>query len=324
MYKTIKALIALSSVLSFVLLGGSSAFAQDYNESSTAIMGATYQPTGWNTFEASWLIGHRVKTKTGADLGQINSLVIDEANGRVALVVLSDVPGLGHERLAIPYRSITNIGQDMCDFNAGDMEIGVPLGPGYVNEDPYVYAVTRYPSYSAFYGLPSVIDAAWLTDIYRHYGQVPYWTERGSQLPKASELYESGRLIGAGVQLRDGEAAGQITDLIIDSSDGRIPLLLVDNVPGRETSLVAVPFAGLSARGENVFVLNTSRQQLALAPSFSASADLNNPRWAADVYTYFGLQPYWTEREEMAPIPAKPKSMEPERNSLEWYQMYGY
>jgi sporulation protein YlmC with PRC-barrel domain len=323
MYKTTKIFIALSSVFCLVLLG-SSAFAQGYNEFPEATVGAVYQPMGWNTFEASWLIGHRVKTATGADLGQIDSLVIDEANGRVALVVLSDVPGLGHERLAMPYRSITDIGQDTCEFNPGEMNIGVPLGPGYVDEDPYLYSITRYPSYSRFYGLPSVIDATWLTDIYRHYGQVPYWTENGEMALDALELYDSNKLMGARVQLPNGEAEGQINDFVIDSSDGRIPLLVLYNVPGRESSLVAVPFSALSTRSENVFVLNTDREKLALAPSFSASGDLNNARWAGDVYRYFGLQPYWSEQEEMAPIAERPESKGLEPNTVEWYQMYGY
>ncbi len=321
MYKTTRILIALSSVFCLVLLG-SSAFAQGYNQFYQGPVGTTYQPMGWNTFEASWLIGHRVKTATDANLGQIDSLVIDEANGRVALVVLSDVPGLGHGRLAIPYRSITNIGQGTCEFNPGDMNIGVPLGPGYADEDPFLYSVTRYPSYSRFYGLPSVIDAAWLTDIYRHYGQVPYWTEKGEQVPSASDFYETTRLMGAGIRLRDGMAEGRINDLVIESSDGRIPLLVLDNVPGRESSLIAVPFGALSGGGENGFVLNTSSEQLASAPSFSESMDSNNPRWAGDIYRHFGVQPYWSE-EEMAPMaPARPETLEP--NTADWYQMYGY
>ena len=98
--------------------------------------------------------------------------------------------------------------------------------------------------------------------------------------------------------------------------------MVLDNVPGRETSLIAVPFGALSARGENGFVLNTTRQQLTTASGFDEFADLNNPRWAGDVYRYFGQQPYWTDSGEMAPIPVG--RMGPESNSLDWYQMYGY
>ncbi len=323
MNKTERIFIALGSIFCLVLLG-SAAFVQAYNEFPEATVGATYQSMGWDTYETSWLIGHRVATKEGGDLGQISSLVIDKTNDRIAAVVLSGVPGLGHERLPIPYGSIERTGSETFKFNSGDMEIGVALGPNYVGEDPYIYSVTRFPSYSEFYGLPSVLDVAWLTDLYRHYGQVPYWTEQGEKSPMALDLYESTKLMGAGVQLPDGEAGGQINDFVIDASDGRIAFLVLDDVPGRESSLIAVPFGALSTRGENGFVLNTSREQLALASGFDESADLNNSRWAGDVYRYFGEQPYWTEKGGMAPIPEKPERMGPESNTLDWYQMDGY
>jgi sporulation protein YlmC with PRC-barrel domain len=317
MDKTTKILIGLSSIFCLVLLG-SSAFAQGYNEFPEATVGATYQPMGWDTYEASGLVGHRVTTKEGGDLGQISSLVIDKTNGRVALVVLSDVPNLGAELLAIPFTSIVRIGQETFEFSPGGMEIGVASG----FSDPYIEAVTQYPSYSKFYGLPSVMDVAWLTDIYRHYGQVPYWAEKGEQSPIALELYENTRLMGAEVQLPDEEAAGQINDFVIDSSDGRIAFLVLSDVAGRGDTLVAVPFSALSTRGGNVFVLNITREQLAIASGFDEFADLSNPRWAGDVYRYFGQQPYWTEKGEKAPLPAKSERMGPESNTLDWYQMY--
>lgn len=319
MYKTIKVLFAMSSVFCLVLLG-SIAFAEEYTEFQRATVGAIYQPMGLDTFEASWLIGHRVMTKEDGELGQISSLVIDKTNDRIALVVLSDVPNLGAEPLAIPYSSVVRTGQETFEFNPGDMEIGVASD----FSDPYVETLTQYPSYSKYYGLPSVMDAAWLTDIYRHYGQVPYWTEKGEQMPEALELYESNGLMDAEVRLPNGEEAGWINDFVIDSSDGHIAFLVLSDVPGRETSLIAVPFSTLSIRGENSFVLNTTRERLAIAFDFDASADLNNPRWAGDVYRYFGVQPYWTEQEEMAPSSSGPETIRLERNSLDWYQMFAY
>ncbi len=308
MNKTTKILVGLSSIFCLVLLG-IGAFSQAFSdEFQSAEVGGVYQPMGWNTFEASWLIGHRVTTTTGAELGQISSLVIDKTNGQVALVVLSDVPNLGAEPLAIPFSSInTNIGADTCEFNAGSMEIGPSLEPNYTTDDPYVYALTRYPSYSEFYGLPSSMDVAWLTDIYRHYGQVPYWVAEGERAPSSLELFDSARLMGASVQLSSGEAAGEIHDFVIDSSDGRIPFLVLSDFPSRPTTFIAVPFAELSI-GERGFVLNATGDQLALAVGFDDS-ELNNIRWADNVYRYFGLEPYWNERTEMAPAPTP---MEPE------------
>jgi len=324
MNKMEKVLFVLGSIFCFVLLG-SSAFSQGYSvEFPTATVGGAYEPMGWSPDEASRLIGYHVTTPAGGTLGQISSFVIDRTNGRVALVVLSDVPNIGGEVLAIPYRSITNVGPGTWKFNPGSMDIGLAAGVGYLNEDPYVYALTYHPSYSEFYGLPSEIDIAWLTEIYEHYGQVPYWTEGGGQPPTAMELFESNRLMGAEVQLPDGSAAGRINDFVIDSSDGRIVFLVLSDVSGRPTTLVAVPFSTLSTHGENVFMVDTTEEQLALAPGFDESSDLGNSRWAGDVYRYFGQQPYWTEETGMAPFSGRPERVEPKPYTLEWHERYGY
>jgi sporulation protein YlmC with PRC-barrel domain len=309
MNKTGKFLVGLGSVFCLVFVG-SSAFSQELSEKYPPItIGAAFHPTGWNSFEASQLIGHYVRTPTGATLGQISSLVIDRTNGRVALVVLSDVPNIGGEVLAIPYSSIARVGPNTWRFHSDSMDKGLAAGTGYVHQDPYVYALTYHPSYSDFYSFPSEIDVAWLTEIYKHYGQVPYWTERGGQEPGAMDFYESHRLMGAEVKLPGGGGAGRINDLVIDSSDGRIAFLVLSDVPGRSTDLVAVPFGVLSTGGGNAFVLRTTPEHLALARSYDGSADLNNSTWAGDVYRYFGQQPYWTEEMRMGPASEEPEGM---------------
>jgi sporulation protein YlmC with PRC-barrel domain len=301
MNKMKKALLALGSIFCVVLLG-SSAFSQGLSEQYPPItVGADFRPMGWSSHEASELIGHHMTTPSGANLGQINSFLIDRTNGRIALVILSDVPNIGGEVLAIPYSSVTRVGPNTWGFNPGSMEVGLAAGAGYLLQDPYVYALTYHPSYSEFYGLPSEIDTAWLTEIYRHYGQVPYWTEKGGQEPKAMELYESDRLMGTEVKLPNGDVAGRINDFVIDSSDGRIAFLVLSDVPGRSTTLVAVPFGILTTRSGDAFVLNTTQEHLAMARGFDESRDLNDSRRAGDVYRYFGQQPYWTEERRMAP-----------------------
>ena len=99
----------------------------------------------------------------------------------------------------------------------------------------------------------------------------------------ASDLYESTKLMGAEVQLPIGEVVGRINDLIIDSSNGRIVFLVLDNVACRDDNLVAIPFDTLSSdtlssHGGNTFVLNTTKEQVASAPSFNEFVDLRIPK----------------------------------------------
>jgi hypothetical protein len=67
----------------------------------------------------------------------------------------------------------------------------------------------------------------------------------------------------------------------------------VDRVSGRGEQ-IAVPFGEMSM-SSNIFVLNTTGKRLATAPSFDQYSDMNNLKWAENVYRFFGQQPYWTE-----------------------------
>ncbi len=297
MNKTSGIFVVLGFVISLALASGS-VFAQPFTpspnrfETPAAKMVCEYQPGAFNTYESSWLIGHQVTDTYGGSLGEISSLVIDHTNDRIALVVLSDVPNLGNKLLAIPFNSITRVDENTFEFNPGEMTIGIS-SPSYW--DPYIYAVTGGPGQSEFYGMPSEITPAWVADIYKHYGQEPYWTKMGEQPLKDLELYQSTLLMGARVQTAKGEEAGMANDLVIDSRDGHVLFVLLSDVAGRTGQLVAVPFGDLSEKGDNLFVVNAARDRLASAPMFDETADLSNLRFAQYDYRYFGQLPCWTE-----------------------------
>ena len=304
-------MVMLASVFCLVLLG-STVFADEcvfpgstmecvFTGEVGATMAPTYHPMpiGWfgrfDAFEASWLIGHSVGDFQSGFLGQINSVVIDNTNGRIALVVLSDVPGLAAKKLAIPYASLMRVGPDTFVFNPGKMVIQTaPVEDmGHPYQDTIIYTVTIGPSNYEFFGLPSTITSEWVSDVYRHYGQEPYWTMAGWRPLDSLQLYDSGRIMGARVQASGGEAVGEVNDFVIDSYDGRIAFVLLANVAGKGGDLVAVPFGAFSRTGENAFVLNTTGDQLASARSFD-EADPGNLQYATDMYMYFGFEPYWT------------------------------
>ncbi len=303
MNKTGKVLVVLGLAFCLVLMGGS-AFAQitlPFSPAGNKLETPTSQPAfcefparGLNTYEASWLIGHQVTDTQGGYLGEISSLVIDNANGRIALVVLSDVPHIGGKPMAIPFSSIMRTGDQTFEFSPGEMAIEMS-SPGY--SDSYVYTVTRGPGASEFYGMPSAITDGWVAGIYRHYGQEPYWTQAGEQPLKDLELYQNTQLMGAKVQTPKGEETGKVNDLVIDSLDGHVVFVVLSDIAEKGDALVAVPFVEISRTGDNVFVVNTTRDQLVSAPRFDEAADLNNLKFAQDDYRYFGQRPCWTESE---------------------------
>jgi sporulation protein YlmC with PRC-barrel domain len=111
--------------------------------------------------------------------------------------------------------------------------------------------------------------------------------------------YEVSRLLGAELENPLGEAVGTIQDFVFDSH-GHIDFVILSHnfwweyVP-MPSQTVAVPFSEITVKpNEGISILKFSGWKLDFVPKFDKS-DMNNRKWAENVYRYFGLQPYWTE-----------------------------
>lgn len=278
MNKTEKIVVLLATVFCLVVFSGS-AFAQPFAQAEGLLPPQTcfnYELGGWNTFEGSWLIGHSVNSPMGGTLGQISDLVIDQANDRIALVILSDVPGFGAKLVAVPYGSLIRVSENIFQIS---------LPSAVTTSEYYRGMVAGIP--------PSTIDSNWAASVYRNYELTPYWEEKGEQ--PLMKLYRSTVLIGAEVRSPEGEDMAKVDDIIINSPDGQIVFLSLQNVSRKGDSLVAVPFSLLSRNEENTFSLNVAKEKLSAAPTFNESADISNRAWAQNDYRFFGAQPCWTE-----------------------------
>ena len=100
-------------------------------------------------------------------------------------------------------------------------------------------------------------------------------------------------LMGAKIWSGDGKAMARLDDLVLDLKDGRVALLVLDQIPGRGDAQVPVPFDELSMNGKP-FTLSITEERLASAPGFMESVDANNRQKVEDVYRHFGLLPSWT------------------------------
>ena len=308
MKKTFK-LLAVIFVLGFGLVW-SNAFAdklapffppQSIGEGGTVC--GYFSPAKWDTVGAGWLIGHKVSSPLGGNLGQISDLMIDRSDGHIALVILSDVPGFGTGFVAAPFSALERIGENVFQLSLGDRDIQVTD----TYTDPYAYELERYESTVGLSTIPQSIDSSRLDAVYRFYGRTPYWSADkepqimsyravtgGLSIAALSGKETAPVLMGSMVQSSDGKATGRIEDMVVDIEDGLVVLLALDKVPGKGDASVAVPFMELSMSG-NAFVVNTTEDKLAAAPNFNEDTDLHNPRWAADDYTFFGMQPCWKE-----------------------------
>ncbi len=110
------------------------------------------------------------------------------------------------------------------------------------------------------------------------------------------------------------ELESTVDDLIIDSANGKIALLILSDIEGRGDHRVAVPFNILNRTGKGAFALSIMGDDLASAPSFHAS-DLHASGYFGEVYRFFGLQPRRTE--ETAQDFQKQKTVIGEQERLE-------
>jgi len=207
----------------------------------------------WKTTEVSHFIGYQVWDTQGGILGQISGFAIDPTSGRIFSVGLSDVPGMGAERVCVPFASLVRTGEHTFVYN--------PPEKAY-----YFYGEAPY----------------WTEGFYAF----------DKQATKAKDAYRTSRLIGAPVQTSQGEDFAWINDLVIDPVSGHVVYAVLYDLRGMEEKMVAVPFSTLSRIREDVYAVNIDRDKLMAAPAFTWD-NADDRRYAGDIYRYYGLQPYW-------------------------------
>ena len=82
------------------------------------------------------------------------------------------------------------------------------------------------------------------------------------------------------LQMLKGEDVARIDDVVIDSENGRVVYCLLSDVTGVEGKIITVPFNSLSKRGENIFVVNATKEKLVAAPVFR-SDDMSKRSYAS-------------------------------------------
>ena len=108
---------------------------------------------------ADTLTGDKVVNHQKEDLGKIEHLMIDLANGRIAYAVLSfgGFLGMGDKLFAIPWSALTVDTVEKQFILNVDKEV-LKRAPGF-DKDHW----------------PDMADRAWGTNVFTYYGAKPYW-----------------------------------------------------------------------------------------------------------------------------------------------------
>lgn len=107
------------------------------------------------------LIGKSVQNRAGEDLGDIEDIVIDMGEGRIAYAVLSfgGFLGVGDKFFALP--------PDMLEWSPEDDTL-------LLNVDKS--SLEKAPGFDKD-NWPDLADRKWGSSIYSYYGRSPYWEE---------------------------------------------------------------------------------------------------------------------------------------------------
>jgi sporulation protein YlmC with PRC-barrel domain len=111
--------------------------------------------------QASTIIGSKVFSPAGEQLGNLKELVMDLEDGRIAYAVLSfgGFLGMGDKLFAIPWEALMLRPSDNTFFLDVDKEV-LKEAPGFDKD--------HWPDDAQY-------EAGWLLDIYEYYGYSPYW-----------------------------------------------------------------------------------------------------------------------------------------------------
>lgn len=115
---------------------------------------------------------------------------------------------------------------------------------------------------------------------------------------KIRQVLSSSSIVGTTVQNMGREDLGEIKDLMIDLSGGRIAyaVLSFGGFLGMGDKLFAIPWEAFQVvQEEEVLLLNVAKEKLEQAPGFDKDnwPDMADMTWGKSIHSYYGYDPYW-------------------------------
>ena len=111
-------------------------------------------------------------------------------------------------------------------------------------------------------------------------------------------------LTGDRVRNTVGEDLGKVDEIMIDIPSGKVAyaVLSFGGFLGMGDKLFAVPWSALTIdEDKKQFILHVDKKTLEHAPGFDKDhwPDMADSSWATQIYSYYGVKPYWDDREQI-------------------------
>ncbi len=257
----------------------------------------TLLPGTPNVMLGSELIGMKVNSKSGDDLGKIEDIVV-HPGGESSYAVLSfgGWLGMGDKLFAMPWSVLKAVEPDTNKKDSA-RSLVLPLDKEQLKKAPGFDKKSW----------PVLANADWTKDVDAFYvGESNPNAKKPVEASSRSSVitWRASELKGTNVETPTGQKLGDIRELAIDSN-GRVSYvtLSVGGFLGMGDRIVAVPWDALkfSLAGDKgdkrTITLASTKKQLESAPEFKEgkenAADMCDPKWIGHVYEYYSTPTYW-------------------------------
>ena len=285
--------------------------------------------------KASELIGMTVNNYQDEKLGKVSDLAIDVESGRIVQVILSTggFIGIGDTLTAVPPGALHHdVAQKVLHLDANKEK--VKGGPAFQSanwaeccDSNHLSAVYGYYGQESSFRFIHKGDAV-LDGLRNPDGQINNdgqrnadgslktvairkadgtWdndrilSERQSMIPlsRLGYVQKASKIMVTSVKNLQDEKLGQVENLLVDLSSGRIVAVIVSSggFLGIGDELSAVPPTALRFNtNRDVLQLDASKEMLSSSPHFKANQwpDFSQPSYAAGVYRAYRVEPYFT------------------------------
>lgn len=245
--------------------------------------------------KAGEVVGSKVQSPKGEDLGKVEELVVDPVTGKIDYAVLSfgGTMGLGDKLFAIPYSMLkappapegSRAARFMLDVDKAKLE----KAPGFPKDN-----------------WPDVQAPAFAEGIDKYFGTSRSSATKAVDANARLELCKASEMIGHKIVTPTNDDLGTVKEVVLDPGRGRVTYFVLSSggFLGMGDKLFAVPWEAVKVTREgdkdkSRFVVAIGKERFEKAPEFSDKdwTRMSDPVWVRDVYSYYGYKPYWLAAE---------------------------
>jgi len=220
-----------------------------------------------NVEDARRLIGLNIENAGGDNLGKLSDIVVDLESGR-ALYAVADLKSGGLK--AVAPASLMLVGDDKLRFTGNKEKL------------------QNAPAFDRNSDLTSTEYAA---RVYGHYGQEHSWFDTND---KFDNVHRASAVLGKKVITSQDQNLGQVQNMFVDLRKGRVLYVVLNGTKaGNDDLFLLPPNAFTLGKDQSTLVTGLDQAKLEGAPRGNRNQWLT-PTRAAEIYRYYGKDPYWT------------------------------